>query len=109
MRKSLRRLRKARKLNRGARNFGKPRFILAAAFALFLPRAVNAATLIWDPAGDKSNTGSGLWDTTTPIWNDGTVNPDVNWSNAGNDTARFLGGNGMVTLNQPITAGGLLF
>ncbi len=86
------------------------RFILTSAFAFCLPQAVKAATLIWDPAGDQSNSGgSDTWGTSSLFWNDDSVTPDVAWNNANNDIAQFQGTGGTVTLGAPITAGGLNF
>ena len=47
--------------------------------------------------------GSGVWDTSTANWFNGTT--DVTWSNANNATAYFDGGSaGSVTINTAITA-----
>lgn len=70
-----------------------------------------AAELTWDTvAADAAITGGvGNWDTETANWTvDGGVN-NIIWNNTNNDTAVFSGTGGIVTLTEPITAGGITF
>ncbi|MEA3207689.1 MAG: hypothetical protein QOE70_746 [Chthoniobacter sp.] len=85
--------------------------------ALMAGTVAHAATLYWDndtlgTGNDVSGTGlggTGTWDTTTLKWWPGTGTTDQPWSNAGNDTAGFVGTAGTVTLGVPITVGALDF
>ncbi len=81
----------------------------AVCAVLAMASSAPAANLQWDPdtAGAGASGGTGLWNTTSPFWFNGATN--VNWSNAANDTAIFGGLPGIVSLDQPITAGGLTF
>lgn len=82
-----------------------------------IAQPLQAATFYWDndanAANNNANTGAGLgnvgtWDTTSSKWWNLTNN--TTWSNAGGDTAVFWGPTaGAVTLNTPITVGGLTF
>jgi autotransporter-associated beta strand protein len=68
-----------------------------------------AATLVWDVNGVTAGTGgTGVWttDVSPTNWDNGTT--FQTWLN-GNDIALFGGTPGTVTLNTPITAGGLIF
>jgi autotransporter-associated beta strand protein len=55
-----------------------------------------------------SQGGNGTWDTTTTNWDPGFgfANPNA-WNNANNDTAILGGANGVATLAEPITVGGI--
>ena len=80
------------------RSFAR-RFALPALFAAGLAAApsVRAANYIWDPSGNRSDAaGSGTWDTTTPIWDNGAA--DVAWNNAGANNATFNGADGTYAL-----------
>jgi autotransporter-associated beta strand protein len=95
----------------GFRTLGIAVILLAASAA-----PVFASTVTWDSDGVFGNgvsDGSGVWDTATANWY-GAGPDDQTWNNANIDTARFGTGTGgvtpyTVTLNAPITAGGLLF
>jgi autotransporter-associated beta strand protein len=76
---------------------------------------VSAATYYWDQDGNATGNnvngvglgGTGVWDTTTPSWWNGTN--DVLWPNSFGDSAVFSGTAGTVTLDGSINAGSLLF
>lgn len=80
--------------------------ILAALGIVSLARPPWASgNYYWDPA-ESTNSGSfggsGVWDTTTPNWSQGS-GPTVTWSNASEDypsDAEFTGSGGTVTLNS---------
>ncbi|WP_449070532.1 beta strand repeat-containing protein [Prosthecobacter sp.] len=74
---------------------------------LFSP-SLMAANLTWDADGTAGGAtgGSGLWDTTSLLWNNaGTMSA---WTNTGH-VAVFGGTAGTVTLDTAITAAGLTF
>ena len=55
-----------------------------------------------------SGGGSGIWDTLTTNWDQGTGQVHVAWNNANTNLAVFSGAAGTVT-NQGVSVGGLLF
>jgi autotransporter-associated beta strand protein len=89
---------------------------LLSALLVVSAGTAQAGTVYWDTipgsvgSGDSAITGgSGWWDITTGNWTtDGGAN-NVAWVNVNNDTAVFGGTAGTVTLNAPITVGGLQF
>jgi len=68
-----------------------------------------AAEVFWDADGTAGapTGGSGTWDLTNPLWNNGGTL--MTWSNAAGDTAVFGGDPGTVTLGAGVTAAGLDF
>jgi autotransporter-associated beta strand protein len=79
--------------------------------ALAIASAASASTLVWDSNGTTTpnpRDGAGTWDTTALNWWNGASN--VAWNNANNDTAQFGAGGaaGVVTMNVPITAAGII-
>ena len=71
-------------------------------------RADAQQTLIWDPNGATAGTGgSGTWDTTSPIWFNGTS--FLPWTNGTLDNAVFDGTAGPVTVGVPISVQTLTF
>ena len=73
--------------------------ILAAAFCavVLAAPALRAATFTWDPSGNRSDAaGSGPWDTTSPIWDNGTA--DVTWVNNPANSAILNGADGTYTM-----------
>ena len=94
--------------------------VLLALWTPFITAPVAfSATLFWDAdgtaTGNNATTGAGLggtgsWDNLSTVnWWDGVSASDVTWNNSGINTAVFEGTGGTVTLNAPITAGGLVF
>lgn len=85
---------------------------LPSSLVLFslLATAVTAQPYYWDPAqvGGIGSGGSGLWDTSTPLFSNGTT-AGVVWNNSTNDTAIFGTTSGNVTLATSIVAGGLIY
>lgn len=55
-----------------------------------------------------SGGGAGTWNTTLTNWDEG-ASPMVAWNNANLNTAVFGGTAGTVTINAPVSAGGLTF
>ncbi len=116
-RRATRRLRRSP----GQRTLLRRRLILAGSILSLvgLTVTVKSATYYWDADGNAVNNsvsfsgaglgGSGVWDTTTPLWWDGTAAIDQAWSNTNNDTAVFTGTAGTVSLGTGITVGGLQF
>src|SRR4051812_12226532 len=112
------------KIKRSARRW----MVLSAAVGMVISPAFDAmraraATLYWDADGTASGNGintinsagtgvglggTGLWDTTSSLWWDGT-NPDMVWANTTGDTAIFAGNAGLVTLNSPVNVGTIQF
>ncbi|WP_050028715.1 autotransporter-associated beta strand repeat-containing protein [Verrucomicrobium sp. BvORR034] len=78
----------------------------------FAPLPLKAATYVWDPAGNQSNSGGvGSWDLSSFFWNDDASAPNIIWPNAADSIARFHGGGGDVTITggTGVTANGLEF
>ena len=77
-----------------------PRAAVISLLAVIGASAGHAATYTWDPSGNRSDAaGSGNWDTTSLVWDNGTA--DVVWPNAFgsfSDTALFGGTDGMYTI-----------
>ncbi|WP_241392802.1 autotransporter-associated beta strand repeat-containing protein [Pseudomonas chlororaphis] len=69
-----------------------------------LAQPAKAEDLTWVPSGPQ---GSGIWDTTTGQWFDGTVTRP--WSNLAGDSATFGGPSGTVVLSEPMTIQNLTF
>ena len=66
-----------------------------------------AAPYTWDANGVTAGTGgTGTWDTTSSLWDNGGLTP---WPNLPTDTAVFGGTFGTVTLGGAISAGALIF
>jgi autotransporter-associated beta strand protein len=85
------------------------RLLLASALLALCPTAARAQTFNWDPTftGTFTGGGSGIWDTTTANWFNGTA--DVAWPGAGN-VAVFGGTSGTVTIAPGgVSADGLTF
>ncbi len=85
------------------------RRIWPAAAALFLAGSLHASatTLNWDANGTAPiDGGTGIWDTISPRWNDGTGNY-FTWNNTTPDAAVFGSTAGTVTLGTGITAASL--
>jgi autotransporter-associated beta strand protein len=82
---------------------------------IFAGVPVQAATYYWDAdatvAGNSINGtglgGSGIWDTSSPLW--WNLSNDVAWPNSLLDSAVFTGTAGSITLGAPINAGSLFF
>ena len=69
---------------------------------------VKASSLQWDADGSGPGTGgSGTWNTSTPLWFNGSS--FQNWNNAALDDAVFGGTAGTVALGVPVTAHNLTF
>jgi hypothetical protein len=83
---------------------------LAVALLLGSATTATANSLTWDSSGANPASpvdGSGTWDTTTPLWSDGTS--DAAWDNANADTPVFGNGGfpGTVTVDpNGVTAAG---
>ena len=73
--------------------------LLASAFTSFSPLpGVSAAALSWTSAGNATLGGSGVWDTTNPLWWDG--GSAVVWPASGTDNdAVFAGTAGEVVVD----------
>lgn len=71
--------------------------------------SATAATLSWEADGilGEPSGGTGIWDTTLMLWNEGGVMRA--WDNRLSDTAVFGGQAGTVSLGEAIRAGGLVF
>jgi len=85
---------------------------ISGAMALACSATILAAggLLIWDPAGQLTDSGgTGTWTTTDPQWDDGVSISDVRWTNSNLDIADFINTAGAVSINSSISAGGLEF
>lgn len=96
-----------------AKSFSSPalaaRMAMLAILSACLCHPLAAASLTWDADGTSGSPtgGTGPWDTTSLLWNNGTSM--VAWSNAAGNQATFGGTGGTVTLGEAITAVGMTF
>ncbi|WP_210494987.1 autotransporter outer membrane beta-barrel domain-containing protein [Microvirga antarctica] len=84
--------------------------VLATFFVIsgLMPRAQAQQNLTWDVNGATTGVGgTGSWNTTSPLWFNGTTSQP--WNNATFDNAVFAGSAGTVTLATPISAHNLTF
>src|SRR4051812_4945976 len=86
-----------------------------AASRVAAPPAARADSLTWDADANSANglqDGPGIWDTTTPHWQNNTNPGYVAWTNSPINDAVFgvnSGAAGTVTLGTGITVGNILF
>src|SRR4051794_1402058 len=91
------------------------RVLFLATFASLALASNAQAQLTWDSSGANPTApvdGSGNWNTTSPLWSNGTA--DSIWTNDGSATAVFgfaagTGTAGTVTVTTPINVAGLVF
>ena len=90
----------------------KPRLLtitLALTSIILATGSAQAASTQYWSANGTTQGGAGTWDTSSSRWGGTTALFPSAWVNANNDTARFGGTAGTVTLGTSITVGGIWF
>ncbi len=86
------------------------RFWVAACLVAVSATATHAQTTLFWSSNNSTQGGSGTWTDASGFWGSVATGPwGSNWTNSNNDTARFGGTVGTVTLGGNVSVGGLWF